>query len=84
MSAASRLPAVAGTLGLGTFVAGLAALPSVRAFTFKYLGLRVSENMWKIAALLLALANFKNLPGVWHVSLRVENHILEKQSKLRD
>lgn len=23
--------------------------------------------MWKIAALLLALANFKNLPGVWHI-----------------
>lgn len=84
MSAASRLPVVAGTLSLGAFVAGLAALPSVREFAFTYFGSRVSKNMWKIAALVLALANFKNLPGVWHVSWRVKYHILERALKLRN
>lgn len=70
MSAASRLPAIAGSISLGALAVALTSLPSVRNYLARYLGDKASKNMWKIAAVAYALANFKNLPGVWHVRLR--------------
>ncbi|KAK0254315.1 hypothetical protein LTS09_010741 [Friedmanniomyces endolithicus] len=67
MSAASRLPTIAGTITLGALIAGITSLPSVRAHIAKFLGAKVSKHMWKIAAVAFALTNFKNLPGVWHI-----------------
>jgi uncharacterized protein (DUF2062 family) len=69
MSAMSRFPAIAGTVSVGAFVAAITAIPSVREYLAKVLGSRVSSNMWKIAALGIAIANFKHIPGIWHVSL---------------
>merc|ERR1712070_1348960 len=71
MSAASlSMPLVAGTLSLGAVIAGLASLPSVRELVAHYLGDGATRHVWKLAA----LANFKNLPGIWH--LRVFRGIL--------
>lgn len=67
MSAASRLPAIAGTLSLGALVAAITSLPSVRDYLARYLGATVSKNMWRIAAAAFALVNLKNLPGFWHI-----------------
>ncbi|KAK0342653.1 hypothetical protein LTR91_022167 [Friedmanniomyces endolithicus] len=67
MSAASRLPTIAGTITLGALVAGITSLPSVRAYIARFLGAKASKHMWKIAAVAFALTNFKNLPGVWHI-----------------
>merc|ERR1711939_1239236 len=75
MSAASlSMPLVAGTLSLGAVIAGLASLPSVRELLAHYLGDGATRHAWKLAALAFALANFKNLPGIWH--LRVFRGIL--------
>ncbi|GAB1744475.1 hypothetical protein NU219Hw_g1749t1 [Hortaea werneckii] len=68
MSAASlSMPLVAGTLSLGAVIAGLASLPSVRELVAHYLGDGATRHIWKLAALAFALANFKNLPGIWHL-----------------
>ncbi|KAK1070145.1 hypothetical protein LTR12_003482 [Friedmanniomyces endolithicus] len=67
MSAASRLPTIAGTITVGALIAGITSLPSVRAYIAKFLGAKASNHMWKIAAVAFALTNFKNLPGVWHI-----------------
>ncbi|KAK4550493.1 hypothetical protein LTR36_000072 [Oleoguttula mirabilis] len=67
MSAASRLPAIAGTVTLGALIATVTALPSVRDYLARYLGTAVSNNMWRIAAVAFALVNLKNLPGFWHI-----------------
>ncbi|KAK5136455.1 hypothetical protein LTR08_003100 [Meristemomyces frigidus] len=67
MSAASRLPAITGTLSLGALIAGLASLPSVRAYIAHYIGATASNHMWRLVAVALALANLKNLPGFWHI-----------------
>ncbi|KAK4580414.1 hypothetical protein LTR86_000617 [Recurvomyces mirabilis] len=67
MSAAARLPTIAGTITLGAFLAGLTSLPSVRAFLVRYIGLRATRHMWKLTAAAFAIANFKNIPLVWHI-----------------
>lgn len=67
MSAASRLPAIAGTLSLSALAACITTLPSVREFLVRHLGEGMATNMWRIAALAFALANLKNLPGFWHI-----------------
>jgi len=68
MSAAGKLPAIAGTLGLGALLAGIASVPAVRETLTKYLGAKVTNNMWKIVALALATTSIKNVPFAWHVS----------------
>jgi len=67
MSAAARLPAIAGTISVGAVIAGLTSLPAVREYLARYLGASITQNMWKIAAVAFALVNLKNLPGFWHV-----------------
>ncbi|KAK5109215.1 hypothetical protein LTR62_007197 [Meristemomyces frigidus] len=67
MSATSRLPTIAGTLTLGALIAGLTSLPSFRAYLTKHIGASATKHMWKLAAAVFALANLKNLPGVWHI-----------------
>jgi len=67
MSAASHLPKIAGTISAGTLVAALISVPAVREFLTKYTPSPLRGNMWKIALAAIALANFKNLPGIWHV-----------------
>ncbi|TKA77392.1 hypothetical protein B0A55_03232 [Friedmanniomyces simplex] len=67
MSAASRLPTIAGTITLGALLAGITSLASVRAYIARYLGAKATKHMWKIAVVAFALTNFKNLPGVWHI-----------------
>jgi hypothetical protein len=67
MSAASHLPSIAGTISAGAILAGLASSPAVREWIAKYLGANVSKHMLKLAAAAFAVANFKNLPGIWHV-----------------
>jgi hypothetical protein len=67
MSAATRLPAVAGAL---TVVGGsIAALsrPTVHSFLAKRFGARSGSLALKLLALVFALANLKNLPGFWHI-----------------
>lgn len=47
---------------------------SLRADTIRDLLLGVSSIMtWKTLALVLAVINLKNLPLVWHVSIRILN-----------
>ncbi|KAK5727851.1 hypothetical protein LTR17_012394 [Elasticomyces elasticus] len=62
MSAASRLPTIAGTITLGALIAGL-----TRAYLARYLGGKTTRMVWAIAAVAFALTNLKNLPGVWHI-----------------
>jgi len=55
----------------GVSVATIASLPSLReilvAALSRYTGFDTPGGMWRIAAILLAVVNLKNLPFVWHV-----------------
>jgi hypothetical protein len=57
----------------GASFAALASQPSFRAALMATLAkwTRFNEpgGLWRIAAIVLALANLKNLPFVWHVRL---------------
>jgi hypothetical protein len=46
----------------------------------RWTGFNAPGGLWRIAAILLALANIKNLPFVWHVRLLLHRHslLLEK------
>jgi hypothetical protein len=48
-------------------VAALASQPSLRAFLAKWTGVNAPGGVWRLLAILFALANYKNLPFVWHV-----------------
>lgn len=68
MSAATRLPVVAGTLAIAGAVVALWKHPAVQSFIEKYLGTSASSTMLKALIGAAALLNLKNLPGFWHVS----------------
>jgi len=55
----------------GVSVATIASLPSLReilvAALSRYTGFDTPGGMWRIAAILLAVVNLKNLPFVWHI-----------------
>ncbi|KAF2878272.1 hypothetical protein BDV95DRAFT_533544 [Massariosphaeria phaeospora] len=50
----------------GASIAALASQPALRRFLLKWSGFNAPGGVWRILAILLALANLKNLPGVWH------------------
>ncbi|KAF2771626.1 4HBT like protein [Teratosphaeria nubilosa] len=66
MSAAVRLPAIATQASLAALFVTITALPSFRKAIAHVLGPTAARNMWRIAALILAVTNFKNIPLVWH------------------
>ncbi|CAG5153503.1 uncharacterized protein ALTATR162_LOCUS3201 [Alternaria atra] len=55
----------------GASMAALASQPALRgnltAMLAKWTGYNAPGGVWRIAAILLALANLKNLPFVWHL-----------------
>lgn len=67
MSAATRLPALAGLLTTSAALLGLSTIPSVHNFLSRYLHSTTRTNILRLFALLLALSNLKNLPGFWHI-----------------
>ncbi|EME86538.1 uncharacterized protein MYCFIDRAFT_162130 [Pseudocercospora fijiensis CIRAD86] len=67
MSAATRLPAVAGALTVTGGVIAFFSHPAVQAFVTEKFGANAGSKMLKILAGAIALANLKNLPGLWHV-----------------
>lgn len=62
---------VASVVVAGASVAALALQPTMRstliATLAKWTGYNAPGGLWRMAAILLALANLKNLPFVWHV-----------------
>lgn len=52
---------------LGGAVAAFASQPSLRTFVAKWTGYNAPGGVWRIVAVLFALANLKNMPFVWHV-----------------
>ncbi|KAF2397174.1 hypothetical protein EJ06DRAFT_524171 [Trichodelitschia bisporula] len=68
MSAARRLPVIAGIVAAGTSLAAVAAQPSARNTVARFFG-GGHAGFWKAAALVLMLLNFKNLPFIWHIRL---------------
>ncbi|KAK3719658.1 hypothetical protein LTR37_004195 [Vermiconidia calcicola] len=63
MSAATRLPTIVGLITTSVAIVGATRLPTVRDFLSSYLG----PNGTRLLALLFALVNLKNLPGLWHI-----------------
>jgi hypothetical protein len=57
----------------GASIAALASQSTLRAnlidILSRWTGYNAPGGTWRIAAILLALANLKNLPFVWHVRL---------------
>jgi hypothetical protein len=53
---------------LGAAAAAFASQPSLRTFVAKWSGYNAPGGVWRIVAILFALANLKNMPFVWHVS----------------
>ena len=51
----------------GASIAALVSLPSLRSFVAKWSGYNAPGGVWRILAILFALANLKNLPFMWHV-----------------
>jgi hypothetical protein len=55
----------------GASMAALVSQPVLRgnlmALLAKWTGYNAPGGVWRLAAILLALANLKNLPFVWHV-----------------
>ncbi|GAB7351302.1 hypothetical protein MBLNU459_g1717t1 [Dothideomycetes sp. NU459] len=66
MSAAQRMPVLAGTLGIGAVIAAVSTVPAIRNITSKYLNISAPGGGWRILAILFALINLKNLPFLWH------------------
>jgi hypothetical protein len=62
----------------GASMAAFASQPNLRATLIdilsKWTGFNSPGGLWRIAAILLALANIKNLPFVWHVRLLLHHH----------
>lgn len=57
----------------GASIAALASQPTFRAkllaTLIRWSGINAPGGFWRLAAILLALANLKNLPFVWHVRI---------------
>lgn len=70
----------------GASIAALVSQPALRgnlmAMLAKWTGYNAPGGVWRIAAILLALANLKNLPFVWHV--RTERNTWDRNIKLTD
>lgn len=58
---------VGGTLAVTAAVVAAWRSPAVQEVIVEYLGASASSNMLKALVAGVALLNFKNLPGVWHV-----------------
>ena|SRR5204862_5850956 len=70
MSATAKLLAksFAATLVVGSVaVAAMADIKHLRSDAVHILGLSSPGSRWKLAAIVLAILNLKNLPFVWHV-----------------
>ncbi|UJO14095.1 putative thioesterase atnL [Fulvia fulva] len=67
MSAATKVPVVAGTLALTGAVVALWRHPAVQDFIEKYLGTSASSTILKALIGAAALINLKHLPGFWHI-----------------
>lgn len=67
MSAATRLPAVAGALTAAGGAIAFFSHPAVQAFFTEHFGASAGSRMLKVLAGAFALANLKNLPGFWHI-----------------
>lgn len=65
MSAAQRMPVVAGTLGVGALAVLLLSSSTAR----NAIGMSTSGGIWRLLAIAFALLNVKNLPFVWHVGI---------------
>ncbi|KXT13723.1 hypothetical protein AC579_10058 [Pseudocercospora musae] len=74
MSAATRLPAVAGALTVTGGVIAFFSHPTVQAFVTEKFGANAGSKMLKILAGAIALVNLKNLPGLWHGILDKRRH----------
>lgn len=67
--------------------AALSSVPVARKSLKAWLGKTVTDNLWKLAAVVFVLINVKNVPGVWHVSLfkyRLLLSILSHFARLTD
>lgn len=69
MSAAQRLPFIAGLTGAGASFTAVAAIPSLRLYLIRILGVQAPGGIWRFLFIILALLNLKNLPFIWHVSV---------------
>lgn len=67
MSAATRLPAIAGALTVAGAVGGFFSHPAVQKFIAEHFGEHAGRTMLKVIVGAIALANLKNLPGFWHL-----------------
>ncbi|KAF2268923.1 hypothetical protein CC78DRAFT_509576 [Lojkania enalia] len=52
---------------MGASIAAFASQVSLRNFIIKWSGISAPGGVWRIIAILFALANLKNLPFVWHM-----------------
>jgi hypothetical protein len=55
------------TLGIAASAVAATTIPTLRSALSKVLGLNAPGGFWRLFAIVLALANVKNLPFVWHV-----------------
>lgn len=67
MSAATRLPAVAGALAVVGGAFAFLSHPTVQHFFTERFGSKAGSIMLKLCAAAFALANLKNVPGFWHI-----------------
>ena len=62
---------IAGIAVAGASIAALVSQPTLRGnllhMLSRWIGYNAPGGAWRIVAILLALANLKNLPFVWHV-----------------
>jgi hypothetical protein len=62
----------------GASIAALVSQPALRgslmAALTQWTGYNAPGGAWRIAAILLALSNLKNLPFVWHVRTQTSTH----------
>jgi putative effector of murein hydrolase LrgA (UPF0299 family) len=68
MSAAQRMPILAGTLAIGVTAGAMTIVPSLREAVTRHLGISAPGGIWRILAIFFALLSIKSLPFVWHVS----------------
>jgi hypothetical protein len=62
------MPSVSTSVALLAAVASVSASPTVRSFIARSLdSSSTMSTVFKILAILYAVVNFKNLPGVWHI-----------------
>ncbi|ORY15473.1 hypothetical protein BCR34DRAFT_598454 [Clohesyomyces aquaticus] len=57
----------AASLAVAATTVATVASQTFRNFLAKWSGIGAPGGVWRILAILLALANLKNLPGVWHL-----------------